>query len=394
MTAIIHFYISDFNKVIKMQKKSERITVITIMIMMLILSVSVIVMPKKDFSENENRYLASFPEFSTKTFFSGEYMEKVEGYLTDHFAFRDIWVFIDCEKNILMGKCEINGILIGKDGQLYGSYEEPANTDTICKILKTFIGQTKENYPDVNVELMLVPTALTIYSENLPADVNVTNQLNTIEYIYQYCEIDGIDVSQKLFQAKDEKRLYYMTDHHWTTYGAYQGYLAYCESEGLNPVDINSMECVVASEDFHGTYSSKVNRPFEQGDTIEIYYNPADDLDVYYADEDVMTDTLYNLEYADAKDKYSLFLDNLHSLIIITNSNADTDRVLLLIKDSYANSMVPFLVANYSKIYILDTRYYKNGPSFFMTEYEDITDVLILYNLGTMDSDMGLRAIF
>ena len=107
-----------------------------------------------------------------------------------------------------------------------------------------------------------------------------------------------------------------------------------------------------------------------------------------------MTDSLYNLEYTEKKDKYSLFLDTLHSLIEITNETAGSDRELALLKDSYANSMVPFLAHHYKKIYVFDTRYYKQGPSAFIKEHPGITDVLILYNMNTLDSDLGIRGIY
>ena len=107
-----------------------------------------------------------------------------------------------------------------------------------------------------------------------------------------------------------------------------------------------------------------------------------------------ITDSLYNLDYVLQKDKYSLFLNNLHTLIEITNENAESDRELVLIKDSYANSMVPFLTHHFQKIYVFDTRYYKQGPSSFIEDHPSVTDVLLLYNMNTLDSDSGIRGIY
>ena len=87
-------------------------------------------------------------------------------------------------------------------------------------------------------------------------------------------------------------------------------------------------------------------------------------------------------------------MNNLHPLIEITNENAESDRELALIKDSYANSMVPFLAHHYKKIYVFDTRYYKLGPSSFIKGHEGVTDVLVLYNLNTVDTDLGIRGIY
>ena len=100
------------------------------------------------------------------------------------------------------------------------------------------------------------------------------------------------------------------------------------------------------------------------------------------------------MEYIDKKDKYSLFLDNLHPLIEITNSSSADDRTLVLIKDSYANSIVAFLAHHYKKIYVFDTRYYKEGPAAFIKELDTDTDVVLLYNMNTLDTDLGIRGIY
>ena len=139
---------------------------------------------------------------------------------------------------------------------------------------------------------------------------------------------------------------------------------------------------------------SKAGDYGRKGDAITIYTNPADKLTVEYVDTGETSDSLYNLEYVNEKDKYSLFLDNLHSLIEITNDNAASDRELALVKDSYANSMVPFLVRHYKKIYVFDTRYYKQGVSAFVKEHPTITDVLLLYNMNTLDGDLGIRGVY
>ena len=131
-----------------------------------------------------------------------------------------------------------------------------------------------------------------------------------------------------------------------------------------------------------------------KGDEITIYTNPTDDLTVRYIDTEETSDSLYNMEYLEKKDKYSMFLDNLHTLIEITNENAESEDVLVLIKDSYANSMVPFLTTHYQKIYVFDTRYYKQGPSKFIDEHPEVTDVLLLYNMNTLDTDTGIRGIY
>lgn len=360
--------------------------------MVMLLAVLFIAMDKKEFSENENRYLAEFPSVSLEKIKSGEYMSGLESYLADHFPFRDFFMGVKTKAEMSAGKREINGIYIAKDGYLIEEYEKPENTERIGKILGSFAKELEGQ--EVDVRLMLVPTAVCIYEEKLPEYAPVRDQMETAEIIYGISGIKPVDCSKDLLAYKAKGELYYKTDHHWTTLGAYAGYTAYCREKGMDAVSLEEMTAQTAAEDFRGTVYSKAGDYGREGDPITIYTNPADKLTVEYMDTGETTESLYNLEYAEEKDKYSLFLDNLHSLIEITNENADSGRELVLIKDSYANSMVPFLVHHYKKIYVFDTRYYKQGVSEFIKEQPGVTDVLLLYNMNTLDSDLGIRGVY
>lgn len=366
--------------------------------MVLLLAALLIVMDKKEFSENENRYLAKFPSISFERIRSGEYMSELESYLADHFPFRDFFMGAKTKAEMCAGKKEINGIYIAKDGYLIEEYKKPKNTERIGQILGTFAKELEGQ--DIDTRLMLVPTAVSIYGEKLPDHApeknldSVGTQMETAEIIYSLSGIKAVDCSRDLFAYKEKGELYYKTDHHWTTLGAYAGYTAYCRETGMDAVALEEMEAQTVTEDFRGTVYSKAGDYGRKGDAITIYRNPADKLTVEYVDTDETSDSLYNLKYVDEKDKYSLFLDNLHSLIEITNENADSDRELVLVKDSYANSMVPFLVHHYKKIYVFDTRYYKQGVSAFVKEHPTITDVLLLYNMNTLDEDLGIRGVY
>ena len=358
----------------------------------LALSVMFFVVPKTDFSENENRYLAKAPVMNWEEIKSGQYMDDISTYVADHFPFRNFFMNIKAKSEKAMGRREINGIYIAEDGYLIEPYETPANTKRIGKTLFDFHEKIKES--GVEEKLMLVPTASYVHEDKLPAYAPLpkVSQAQTAEAIYKMSGMDSVDCSSYL--QEEEGQLYYYTDHHWTTRGAYQGYLAYCEEVGFEPVDLRELEAETVTEAFYGTVYSKVSGYAHRGDTITIYNNPSDDLMVYYTDTKETAKSLYAMEYVSQKDKYSLFLDNLHTLVEITNASAETDRVLVLIKDSYANSMVPFLAHHFKKIYVFDTRYYKHGPAAFIGEHPEVTDVLLLYNLNTIDTDAGIRGIY
>lgn len=359
----------------------------------LALSMGFVFLDKQEFSENENRYLEKLPKLSWEKIESGEYMEDMNAYLCDHFPLRDFFIGMKSKTEIALGKREINQVYIAGDGFLIEEYKKPENTEQIAGILKAF-GE-KEAVAQAQVKLMLVPTASSIYQDKLPAFAPVKfRQMETAQEIYQISGLSPIDCSQDLLAHKEEGQLYYRTDHHWTTYGAYIGYLTYCREAGLEPVRLEDLEAKTVTEDFKGTIYSKVNDYSRPGEPITVYENPADRLTVYYEDTKETTDSLYNLDYVEQKDKYSLFLNNLHPLVEITNETADTERELVVIKDSYANSMVPFLVHHFKKLYVFDTRYYKWGPSAFIGDHPGVTDVLILYNMNTLDTDLGVRGIF
>lgn len=358
----------------------------------LALSTGFLLLDKQEFSEHENRYLEKFPKISWERIESGEYMEDLNSYLCDHFPLRDFFIGMKSKAEIAVGKREINQVFIAGDGYLIENYKKPENTEQIAGIFKAF-GE-KEDVSQAEIRLMLVPTASYIYQDKLPPFARMESQMETARQIYKESGLPFIDCSEELAAHKEEQPLYYRTDHHWTTYGAYIGYLAYCREMGLEPVKLEELEAETVTEDFKGTIYSKVNDYTRPGEPITIYKNPADQLTVYYEDTKETADSLYNLDYTRQKDKYSLFLNNLHPLIEITNETASTDRELVIVKDSYANSMVPFLTRHFKKIYVFDTRYYKWGPSGFVREHPGVTDILILYNMNTLDTDLGVRGIF
>lgn len=364
--------------------------------MALALPILFMITAKKDFSENENRYLAGFPEFGWQQVREGAYMDGLTDYVSDHFPFRDFWISLKTGVELSAGKRKINGIFIAKDGYLIEEYEKPENTERIAEILKSFAQKVAslERENPVEVRLMLTPTAVGSLKEKLPDYAAVNDQMETARYLYQATGIAAVDCSEWLEKGKGEGELYYKTDHHWTTFGAYMGYRAYCSEMGFAPVELEELTAQTVTEDFHGTLYSRAGVYGHKGDSITIYANPDDRLEVKYLDTGETSDSLYNLEYVDKKDKYSLFLNNLHPLIEITNEAAVTDQELVLIKDSYANSMAPFLVHHFKKVYVFDTRYYKEGPSSFIAEHKGVTDVLLLYNMNTLDGDLGVRGVY
>lgn len=412
----------------RLRRRAEVLTVSLITAFILCFSVWCLVAPKQTFSENENRALASWPVYSFTALKDGSYMSGVQTYLSDHFPLRDPFMTLKTKYEMLTGREEINDIYLAKDGYYIEAYKTP-------KLQKKIITQFQKLQDAIttdakqNVRVMLVPTAISTYNAKLPGsapDRDVLRQVDTMNEIYAALpNMQKVDAWSALQVAAAQEAtdrtqaagnadgaqpvagaeaagsdtaaatgLYYHTDHHWTTHGAYVGYQAYCGAAGLSPIPEADFQKTCVTTDFHGTIFSKLHDSTVPGDAITLYENPANQLTVSYPNTGEVTDTLYNRDYLAQKDKYSMFLNNLHPLVEITNETADSDRQLVLIKDSYANSMVPFLVNHYQKIYVFDTRYYRFGPSSFINEHPEVTDVLLLYNMNTIDTDLGVGGIF
>ncbi len=125
---------------------------------------------------------------------------------------------------------------------------------------------------------------------------------------------------------------------------------------------------------------------------VKAFFSDRLSLSVKYSDKKLETDTLYAPEYLSKKDKYSYFLNNQNTFVEIHNANAQTEKVLAVIKDSYANCMIPFLCEHFETIYVFDTRYYRGKVTDFIAE-NGVTDVLFLYNMHTIDNDPGVAMI-
>ena len=392
---------------------SKRISVYLIAALLLIFSMAFFLTPKADFSESENRSLAKWPELSMANLTSGRYTEGVKDYLSDHFPKRDELLKLINSTERISGRREINGVYLCED-RLINSYVEPQNAD---KDIEQF-SKLANNVENARVSLMLVPTATSIYRDMLPegspdyeaakwqqrdtvknGTIPATTELDTIIRISNAMpdKVNHIQAYAELPDAayKGSENLYYRTDHHWTTYGAYIGYTAICRSLGLTATPLEEYKKTVVSTDFYGSIYSKLNDDYVKPDEIVSYSYPGWDLKVEYADSGLVTDTPYDPQYLEKRDKYSYFLSNQHGFITITNEAVPEEAgAMALVKDSYANCLVPFLLNHYHTLYIFDTRYHKGGVSKFVNSHEDVKEVLILYNTGTLDKDSGIGGVY
>lgn len=373
-----------------MKKLKGRIrSKVTVSIFLLILSgMSVFGFAAGDerYSEKENRYLAIKPDLDSGNLLNGKYQEDYETYLADKTIFRNKWIELKTYIELASLKKDVNGVYFGKDNYLIARQDtdkfETENADKNCKYLEEFVDNYKKN---TDICVMLVPNTSEILKKKLPKYAYNFNETRYINDIYKEIGEDNtVDVNEILKAHKDEY-LYYKTDHHWTTLGAYYAFTEYADKTGIN---IEKYTTKLVTDKFYGTMSSKMNLEIE-ADKVYIYEPyKEEEVSVRYNNSTELKDSLYEMSALDKKDKYSIFLGGNNPLVQIT-TNAENDRKVLVIKDSFAHCFIPFMISGFSKIDVVDLRYY-NESIRKMIEEGGYTDILVLYNVGNFVEDKNI----
>lgn len=353
-----------------------------------------IVWPSREFSEKENRMLEQKPELTLSGIESGRFMEQYESYQSDQIAGRDLWVQLKTRVDLLMGKRESNGVYKGKSKYLMEDIKTPNqeqmehNLASMCSF--------QEAYPDIPMYMMLVPNAANVLSDKLPSFAVTRDQDKDFAEIQKALKghLTWVDVSSAMEDHKSEN-IYYHTDHHWTSLGAKYGYEALAEALQLDTSKEVELKPYAVSDSFNGTLSATSG--YETGYEEPMYvYLPKEEgtgpeVVVSYVEEQEKKATLYDTSKLKEKDKYAMFLGGNSGLIDIRTTADSTDR-LLIVKDSYANSLVPFLAPYYREIFMVDPRYYY-GDIHEIMENNKITSVLFLYNGNTFVEDNSISGV-
>ena len=353
-------------------------------------SVISIIIPDKEYSENENRVLAEWPEFSFENIMNGKYMSGLESYISDHFVLRDFWINIKVKSDLLVGKSELNGVYLGDEDYLIQIPADPDMKD-VDENLQA-INRFAENNPTLNIDMLVVPNAVSVMEKYLPTGAPARDQKEDAKYIKEHLtdKLEYIDVSDVLKKHVSEG-MYYKTDHHWTSRAAYYTFLEAAEKLGISEPKTEYDVYTVTTE-FTGTLASTSGYHGAE-DKIEIYA-PADaDVDYLVTDSSggELRTTIYDREALSEKDKYQVFMGGNHAKAEISTVN-ETQRKLLLIKDSYANCFVSFLLPYYNEIIMVDPRYYYDDIQ-SLIENQRVTDVLLLYNMDTFMNDKSLADV-
>ena len=341
---------------------------------------------QRTYSPVEKRELQTRPEISITKVLDGRFQKKYESYLRDQFPGRDHWVSFQTDMELFMGKNEIHNVYIGKNHYLLEHYTEkefdPQQISKNLQALEKFVGKAKQN---ADVHVMMVPTKSWVLREKLPAFAPHYKEQKCYDALQQKLEKEDVLISvEPVLDAHKEEEIYYRTDHHWTTLGAWYAYEQYTKAVGgdlQRAQGKKKFRCI--SKDFYGTTYAKINYA-RQADKIEIY-EPADKLRVVYNMGEKKTKTLYDFSFLKTADQYSVFTGGNQAVLEITGG-IKNGKTLLLIKDSFANSILPFLAEDYEKLVVVDLRQL-NVSGDRLLEMFSPTDILILYNSAQFAQD-------
>ena len=352
--------------------------------------------PKQTFSQEENRMLATIPRFSFESFVNGDYLNGVNDYINDHFAFRNIYLKLNSWWEVsVMGKKENNGVYIGKDGYLFEKFKHGEEEKEKVKNNVSAISNFAETMQEIDIPtyFVLVPNSIYINSDKLPKNVEVPNQEGIINTVYSNVKnTKNINVTSALKEENKIKPLYFKTDHHMNSDGAYVVYREFCNTANIQPVQNKDFNKITVTNDFLGTFDSKAQLINQTPDEIFVYENEINTNIKEAVYDKETTKSIFNEEFLTGKDKYSYFLNGNNSRAII-KTKVDNNKKLLVIKDSYAHIMSQFLCENYSEVHFLDPRYTKFDYKEYVQE-NGITDVLFLYNVSNFATDTNLKLLF
>lgn len=377
----------------RQRKVQEKLVgIIFILTLFLFLIINVIV-PDREKSVQENRMLATKPKFRLSSLISGDYDEKFEAYMDDQFVGRDMWRKLKVAVDRIGGSRLENGVYIGTNGQLLEQIEvaDENHLAANIKAIKSF----SESQSKIPVRMMLVPDAANVLNHSLPALAKPEDQTQMFSMVRKDLgdSVEWIDVSTELNKHKTEK-IYYKTDHHWTTLGAFYAFQAAAPSLGIDGNLSGKYVSYTVSDSFNGMLASKSGVNLGEKEQIDIYVPTEEDTDliVDYVDEGKRSTSLYDSSKLKEKDQYTVFLGGNSSLLDIRTVSTSTKR-LLLVKDSFANSFIPFLTPYYREIVVVDPRYYSGTINDLMDSYR-ISEVLFLYSGNTFFKDNNISGVF
>lgn len=362
--------------------------------------------PAQEFSESENRYLKTFPKPSVNTILKGKFMEDMNTYMSDHFAGRPYWVTLQSMIEYGIGKREANDVYLGKSdwyllsintgnrftvpdskAALLGDIDNPDMSLTVKNIVG--VNAFAERY-GIPVYVMIIPSSTEVQKQNLPKFAAGWNEKAYIDKVYAglSSDVTPVDVYSAL-RGREYEYIYYLTDHHWTGHGAYLAYTELAKAMGLPESSFVDFKITDVNRDFLGTYHSKTGFPLVRPDILRVFQRgTVKSFEIYDGRETTTRDSIYFDEFLGKKDKYSYFLGQVQPIATIKTDSA-SDKKLLIFKDSYAHSLVPMMLEDFSEIRLIDLRFANPMTINEQMEAQNYDEALFIYSTDVFSHQLG-----
>lgn len=392
----------------KFKMTPNKLMIALFAIVLLVIPITTMSLPKRERSDNENRTLAKMPTLIDQNKWEkadsiDDYIKAVkwkyinnregkafkddfETYFCDHMAGREMWVKSSNALSRLSGQRELNGVYTLDDQlvQTFKVYNE-ATVNASIKAMNAFA----ERFPDIPMYIMLAPTSQEIFGSQIPSYTGLMSEKAFIDSVYAKMENIGTIDCLSYISGHANEYVYYRTDHHWTSLGAFYAYQAAAKSLNYSAYGLNAFNIETASRDFRGTLYSKTLDDSISPDIMEYYFlangEPTVKMTCRNDREVNVYDSLYVREFLNEKDKYSSYTGS-NVPIVTIETNVDNGKSLLMIKDSYAHSLVPFLSKHYGKITMVDMRYINTGLN-SLINMDEFTEVMFMYNVIGFSED-------
>ena len=383
----------------KKYKIYDLLSILGLLIIIYGFALATLIVPDSDFSEDENRYLQQKPKLTLETLTSGRFTSEIADYFADQIPLRNLFVGTKAVAEIALQKQENDDVLLGSDGYIIAKNDYPDLTeaDRNIKAINRFYAALDGAGADLRVAIAgRSQDVLTRYMPALyPAEERTEKVFSHVSEALEPQQIGLLDPLKA--RADAGEYVYYRTDHHWTSLGAYYAYVEIMNSYGIEPYPLEYFTRETASDAFYGTTWSKAGMKWIGPDTIEFFRWEGDDsLITEIVDSGERLEGMYDRDYLAVKDKYSAFIGGNNGQVRIYPSEssplaAEDRETLIFIKDSFGHSLAPFLAAHFN-LEIIDLRYYKLPVIDLVKESGDVK-VLIMYNMDGFVSSNSLAML-
>ena len=409
------------------EKKTDSVKIISCAAVICVFAlIGLLFFARPSYSEDEKRNLTPFPSFTWDSFFSGEYFSQISLWYADTYPLREGMISVNSSIQSIYGDrdeqlitpvggtpapdggdvtdggavVQFEGIWLQKDtNTAFETYNfNKGNTDRYISLIN-LAGEKLNGKADVYD--IVVPLHYTYrLTDKQIAQIGSSDCAEAVDYIYSGLsdKVTSVDAHSQLWAHKDEY-IYYRTDHHWTARGAYYAYVAFCKAKGTEPIALEDYERL-QFDGFLGSLYANANKPtylkdnpdyveaFVPMGTNKIQVTDKNGNEQTYQVVNKNTDTWYPAAGA----KYNCFIAGDNPISEIHNPDINDGSSVVIIKESYGNAFVPFLVDSYEYVYVIDYRYYSGDLTTFVEE-NGVDDVIFLNTVTVTSTEQRLDKI-